>query len=61
MAAWLDLLQLALALGAGWLGWVLFRLVRSTAPTARPSAAAGARIAPGRLSVVKAQALDSEP
>ena len=61
MATWLDVLQLALALGAGWLGWVLLRLAHMTQRPPRPSAPAGARVAPGTLSVVKAQAVDSDP
>ncbi len=30
MGAWLDFLQLALALLMGWLGWVLFMVTRAT-------------------------------
>jgi hypothetical protein len=61
MAAWLDFLQIALALGAGWLGWVLFRLTRSAPSAARPLRSARPRGAPARLTVVKAKAVDREP
>lgn len=59
MSAWLDLLQLALLLGAGWLGYVLIRLSR-TAPARRPYPARELAVATRRLPVAKPQAIDSE-
>lgn len=61
MSMWLDFLQVALALGIGWLGWVLLMLAR---PLARPSVAPGRRGAafggPAAPAVVKGQAVDSD-
>lgn len=35
MGIWLDFVQVALALGVGWLGWVLWHITRAqTAPQA---------------------------
>jgi hypothetical protein len=59
MGTWLDLLQVALALGAGWLGYVLVRLSRPT-PGRRPYPARDLAVAARRLPVANPQAIDSE-
>lgn len=43
MGIWLDFLQVALALGLGWLGWVLFTVARTAGRTA---AAVGDQVRP---------------
>lgn len=60
MGLWLDFLQVALALGAGWLGYVLVRLARAT-PQGRHYPAPTSAAAPRRLPVVNTQVVDSEP
>lgn len=60
MGAWLEFLQVALALGAGWLGYVLFRVASVTPPGRAQAPAQGRRAAAGPLPVAKPQAVDSE-
>jgi hypothetical protein len=55
MGAWTDFLLTALALAAGWLGWVLLRVAQIRPQPRRPAPAPTTS-----RSVIKAQAVDSE-
>lgn len=63
MDMWLDFALVALALGAGWLGWVAITAARLAGRTRLPLQTYSVERRPGapRRPVVNAQAVDSEP
>lgn len=61
MGVWLEFLQVALALGAGWLGYVLLFAARSAQAAPAHDQGRGRRAAaPGRP-VANPHSVDSEP
>jgi hypothetical protein len=64
MSIWLDFLQVAFALGIGWLGWVLFASARpvgwSRVATSRGRASGQTMAARSTPSVMNGQVIDSD-